>query len=76
MKNPNIKTKVVHSQSKPAWNVVGTNVGLKYKIARIPYYDSTDQHVTEILKEQAKEHAEFISWCFNNSGKILKFSNG
>ena len=32
-----MKTKVVHSQSKNAWNVVNTELGGKYKIARIPY---------------------------------------
>ena len=37
MTNPKIKTKVVHSQTKSAYNVVGTSLGNKYKIARIPY---------------------------------------
>lgn len=31
-----MKTKVVHSESKLAWNVVGTQCGRKYKIARVP----------------------------------------
>jgi len=37
MKHPNITTKVSHSESKDAWNVIGTSLGRKYKIARIPY---------------------------------------
>ena len=32
-----IKTKVIHSKSKPAWNVVGETLGGKYKIARVLY---------------------------------------
>ncbi len=31
MINPKIKTKVVHSQTKSAWNIVGENLGGKYK---------------------------------------------
>ena len=34
---PKQKTEVKHSQSKNAWNVVGTGLGEKYKIARVPY---------------------------------------
>jgi len=32
-----IRTKVVHSQSKSAWNVISTMAGMKNKIARVPY---------------------------------------
>lgn len=71
MKNPNIKTKVVHSESNPAWNVVGVSpIGGKYKIARIPYYVSDNSVITEIEKKEAFEHAEFISYWFNNSDII------
>ena len=67
MKNPNIRTKVQHSNSKDAWNVVGTDLGKKYKIAVIPY--DVDKHGSVMYNEEQKleacNHAEFISFCFN-----------
>lgn len=71
MENPNIKTKVVHSQSKDAWNVVGTKIPGKFKIARIPYLVSGDQILDTKEKAEALLHAEFISRCFNNSDKLM-----
>lgn len=71
MKNPNIKTKVVHSQTKSAWNVIGTNIGGKYKIARVPYFVCEDDAISKRNRIEAFEHAEFISHCFNESDKIL-----
>ena len=38
-----VKTKVVHSQTKSAWNVIGTDLGGKYKIARVPYVTIDDE---------------------------------
>lgn len=70
MKNPNISTKVVHSQTKSAWNVIGTNLGLKYKIARIPYLVMNNQELSDMNREEAFNHAVFISHCFNNADKI------
>lgn len=64
MKNPNIKTKVVHSQTKAAWNIVCTTLGGKYKIARFPY-------LTDAARKETFDHAEFVSYCFNNSDTIL-----
>lgn len=72
MRNPNIETKVVHSQTKSAWNIISTRIGDKYKIARIPYFTSTDEQITEKERLEAFNHAEFISWCFNNSTEIEK----
>ena len=69
--DPKIKTKVVHSQSKDAWNVAGTGLSLKYKIARIPYVVSGNDITDTKEKAEALEHAEFISRCFNNSEKIF-----
>ena len=70
-----LKTKVVHSKSKTAWNVVGEELGRKYKIARIPYYEAIGEGY-DILntrnKNEALEHALFISHCFNNADKISK----
>lgn len=76
MKNPNIKTKVIHSESKPAWNVIGTKLGSKYKIARCPYIvsEGTDDTTIKInLREKAEAlvNAGFISWCFNHSDIII-----
>lgn len=66
-----IKTKVVHSKTKSSWNVVGTELGKKYKIARVPYIKvDENSKATEILKNEAYEHATFISWCFNYADKI------
>lgn len=68
--NP-IKTKVVNSQSKDAWNIVSTELGSKYKIARVPYILIGDEKIDTFNKCEALEHAEFISYCFNNSEKII-----
>lgn len=70
MKNPNIHTKVVHSQKNPAWNVIGTALGGKYKIARVPYGSSENPTIDSRERLEAFEHALFISWCFNNADKI------
>ncbi len=61
-----IKTEVKHSESKPAWNVIGTELGGKYKIARVPYcVIDGDEILTTLNKNEALEHAMFISSCFN-----------
>jgi hypothetical protein len=65
-----IKTKVVHSQTKDAWNVIGEEPGRKYKIARIQYFKCDDEIITTRNKAEALEHAEFISYCFNNADTI------
>jgi hypothetical protein len=70
MKNPEIKTKVVHSQTKAAWNVIGTTIGGKYKIARIPYSCCDNEQITDKNRIEAYEHAVFIAACFNNSADI------
>lgn len=63
---PRIKTRVVHSESKHAWNVIGTELGSKYKIARVPYQVVVNSNeLTEREKLEAYEHAIFISTCFN-----------
>ena len=67
MEHPNIKTKVSHSESKTAWNVIGTSLGRKYKIARIPYLVIEGSEVMSMIeKSEALKHAQFISFCFNN----------
>ena len=72
MKFKKINTRVTHSMSKNAWNIVGTILGGKFKIARIPYVLTDDKEANEILKNEAKAHADFISYCLNNSDKIIK----
>jgi len=67
MKNPKTKTKVLHSDSKSAFNIIGTTPGKKYKVAIVPYVKDVPA-----LKEEALQHAEFISYCFNNSDAICK----
>ena len=60
------KTEVKHSLSKTAWNVVSTQLGEKYKIARVPYLViEGNEIVTTRNKHEALEHALFISKCFN-----------
>ena len=71
MLDPNIKTKVVHSQSKSAWNVVGTKLSGKYKICRVPYVLTNDEIINTREKSEALLHAEFISACFNKSEKLI-----
>lgn len=72
MKDPKIQTKVVHSKSKLAWNVVGVKLGGKHKIARVPYEPCEDEIILERWKQEAYEHAIFISHCFNTSTSILE----
>lgn len=71
MEDPKIKTKVVHSQSKDAWNVVGTGLSGKYKIARIPYVITGNDIIFTKNKAEALQHAEFISRCFNKSDSLI-----
>jgi hypothetical protein len=73
MEDPKMKTKVKHSESKNAWNVVGNSPGGKYKIARVPYLSIEGSDLlTRKEKLEAFKHAEFISFCFNNSNSILE----
>jgi len=66
-----LKTKVVHSESKSAWNIVGTALGSTYKIARIPYFiDERIPKISEHNKQMAKNHATFISFCINNAKNL------
>jgi hypothetical protein len=74
MTNPKTKTKVVHSQTKSAWNIVGESLGGKYKIARVPYIIIDNELLNERQRNEAFKHAEFISYCFNNSDAICGVS--
>ena len=70
--DPNVRAKVVHSRTKSAWNVIGTQLGGKYKIARIPYVAANDESITAKNRAEALHHAEYISFCFNDSIRILR----
>ena len=70
--DPNVRTKVVHSRTKSAWNVIGTKLGDKYKIARVPYVATNDEIITNKNRAEALHHAEYISFCFNDSIRILR----
>ncbi len=63
-----MRTKVVHSQSKLAWNVIGTELGLKYKIARVPY----EQCDNEALNTKVKNEALYIAIHISESMKTFK----
>lgn len=68
-----IQTKVVHSETKSAWNIVATEWGRRYKIARIPYIileSENSQLLNTIAKSEALERAEYISYCLNNINRI------
>jgi hypothetical protein len=67
-----IKCKVTHSRSKAAWNIVGTEIGLKYKIAIIPYpaLGKFNSDINEVNRRHAFYHAEFICRCLNNAENI------
>lgn len=60
------KVKVVHSQSKPAFNIVSVKFGAKYKIARIPYVICGYNEIDTREKKQAENHANLIAKHFNN----------
>lgn len=72
MENPNIKTKIVHSESKPAWNIIGAKLGGKYKIASVPYVPSESTEDIDSNRHKAFEHAKFISRCFNKSDLLME----
>lgn len=68
-------TKIVHSESKPAWNIINTRLGGLRKLATVPYTEVADEDLQEQLKKEAYERAAFISACFNNSLRVCKILN-
>lgn len=56
------KWEIKHSETKDAFNICGTLVGDKYKIARIPYLvTKSSMKLTEQDKAQAKYDAQLIA---------------
>lgn len=49
---------VKHSESKPAFNVIGTALGGKYKIARCPYVVLQQGESRDILNDRECKEAE------------------
>jgi len=64
-----VRTEVKHSLSKTAWNVIGTMIGGKYKIARVPYEVCGSEITDTRNKAEALEHAIFISEAFNRNAR-------
>ena len=61
------KTKVIHSKSKDAWNILGTQVGKKYKLVIVPYVkDEGNKSVSLVNKNEALRHAEYIRFCLES----------
>lgn len=76
IENPKIKTKVVHSKSKTAYNIIAVTIPAKFKIARIPYLVvENNEELSKKFKDEALCHANFIRYCFNNSNEILSSAN-
>ena len=48
---------VKHSQSKDAWNIIGTRLGGLYKIARLPYHQDKRMSVQWNEDQKAKQLA-------------------
>lgn len=61
-----MKTTIKHSRSKSAWNIIGVELGGKYKIAIVPYIQTEDERILTRERLEALEHAEFISKCLND----------
>lgn len=56
------KWEIVPSLSKPAYNVIGTQLGGKFKIARCPYFvNPYSEEVTFKDEQEAKYNALLIS---------------
>ncbi len=56
-----MRTKVVHSLTKNAWNVVGDKPGARFKVARVPYIITNNDIVDTLDKAEALKIALFIS---------------
>ena len=67
-----VQTIVVHSLTKSAWNVIGVSIPGKFKIARVPYFFTGSDESTSVERQEAYEHAVFISNYFNEQYKTKK----
>ena len=62
---PRKVVEIKHSESKPAWNIIGTELGGAYKIARIPYNVSGNDIIDHDDKERALTMAKFLCNALN-----------
>lgn len=56
---------VKHSKSKDAWNVLGTILGSRYKIARCPYLQNSNlsKEWNEVEKLEQEANAKLIAYA-------------
>jgi len=72
MKDPKLEVEIRHSESKTAWNVIGTGLGGRYKIAKVPYdIINGNEVLTTADRVEALNIAKFIAYCLNNSEEII-----
>ena len=73
MKNPlNQKVEIKHSESKTSWNIIGTSAGSRYKIARIPYIQTSVGDYKEMYNTREKaETLEIAQYIVNLLNKSL-----
>jgi hypothetical protein len=67
--------KVKHSESKPAFNVIGTILGGKYKIARCPYLVTENEIIDKREKEEAQANANLIAAAPDMYEALKKIAN-
>lgn len=61
---------VRHSHTKPAWNIIGTRLGDRHKVACVPYIVTDDQdNASERL--EALTNAQFIAACINYRDAVM-----
>lgn len=76
MEDPKLRVEIKHSESKSAWNIIGTKLGSKYKVARIPYVVIVgNKTLARNEKDEAFKIAKYLCFCFNNSKEILSMKN-
>lgn len=64
-----MKTKVIHSQTKAAWNIVGTMPNDTYKLVRVPYYINGRVAIDDPINQEERKRA------FKLAESISKFLN-
>lgn len=64
------KWDIKHSESKDAWNIIGTVLGGKYKIARIPYYK--DSRLSDSFNDFEKREANYDAKLISKSPEMLE----
>ena len=65
--------KVKHSESKEAFNVIGTALGGKYKIARCPYFKGRiDGKLSEAYNESERLEAEANALLISKAPEMLE----